>query len=132
MSRVSSDEMYSSGSILAGLGTGLLSTAAISLSPTLNDLPLAGAEVVRIAFRLGILVHRVSEHLQPHTPTESGPGDSWAYVVPNVAATRVQLELDAIHTKEVSTEFSRQYEEIELSAAVFSNIDSAKRYTIVF
>jgi hypothetical protein len=113
LSEVSSDDIYYSGTVLAGLGTGLLSTAAISLSPTLNDLPLAGAEVVRIAFRLGVLVDRVSEHLQPRAPADSGPGDSWAYVVPDVSADEVQRELEAIHTKEVSMKSLRVYSEME-------------------
>lgn len=87
---------------LAGLGTGLLTTAAVSLSPTLADLPLAGAEVVRVAFRLGVLVDEVSQNLQPRqASTEAGPGDSWAYVVPDVAVDEVQKELDAIHMTEV-------------------------------
>ena len=64
-------------------------------------MPLAGAEVVRIAFRLGILVNEVSQNLQSRQIIEAGPGDSWAYVVPDVTADEVQRELDAIHTTEV-------------------------------
>jgi hypothetical protein len=45
---------------LAGLGIGLLATAAVSLSRSLADIPLAGAEVIRVAFRLGVLVDEVS------------------------------------------------------------------------
>jgi monodictyphenone polyketide synthase len=86
---------------LAGLGTGLLSTAAVSLSPTLADVPVAAAQVIRIAFRLGVLVNEVSQHLQPR-PLDTGPGDSWAYVVPDVEVDAVQKELDAIHKAEVS------------------------------
>lgn len=87
---------------LAGLGIGLLATAAVSLSPTLVDLPLAGAEVVRLAFRLGVLVDEVSQNLQPRDLTGIGSPDSWAYVIPDVAAGDVQKELDAIHAREVS------------------------------
>lgn len=86
---------------LAGLGTGLLSTAAVSLSPALADMPLAGAEVVRLAFRLGILVDEVSQNLQPRHISETGSSDSWAYVVPDVTADEVRKELDVIHTAEV-------------------------------
>ncbi|KAL5316080.1 hypothetical protein ACEPPN_016957 [Leptodophora sp. 'Broadleaf-Isolate-01'] len=89
---------------LAGLGTGLLSTAAVSLSPTLAGLPLAGAQVVRVAFRLGVLVDQVSQNLQPRQPSENSSKDSWAYVVPNVAASDVQKELDAIHAAEARKE----------------------------
>ena len=64
-------------------------------------MPLAGAEVVRLAFRLGVLVDEVSQNLQSRQIPEAGPGDSWAYVVPDVTVDEVQRELDAIHTKEV-------------------------------
>jgi monodictyphenone polyketide synthase len=82
------------------LGIGLLATAAVSLSPTLADLPFAGAEVVRIAFRLGVLVNEVSENLEPRNQAELP--ESWASVVPDVAVEDVQAELDAIHAREVS------------------------------
>ncbi len=85
---------------LAGLGTGLLSTAAVSLSPTLADIPLAGAEVIRIAFRLGVLVDEVSRNLQPRS-VDWSHGDSWAYVVQDSAEEVVQSELDAIQVAEV-------------------------------
>ncbi|KAI3318557.1 putative polyketide synthase [Xylariaceae sp. AK1471] len=97
-------------SCLAGLGTGLLATAAVSLSPTLSDVPLAGAEVVRIAFRLGILVDDVSQNLQPRAfLSEGSHGDSWAYVVPDVAADEVQKELDAIHALERVSEVNKVF-----------------------
>jgi hypothetical protein len=85
---------------LAGLGTGLLSTVAVSVSPTLADMPVTGAEVVRMAFRLGILVHEVSRNLQAPT-SDGGPGDSWAYVVPDAVAADIQSELDAFHDAKV-------------------------------
>jgi monodictyphenone polyketide synthase len=93
---------------LAGLGIGLLATAAVSLSPVLTDLPLAGAEVVRLAFRLGVLVDDVSQNLEPRDP--AGSPESWASVVPDVAAEDVQAELDAIHARDVSSILSfRRY-----------------------
>lgn len=73
---------------------------AVSLAPTLADIPLSGAEVVRVAFRLGVLVDQISQNLEPRDTT--GSPDSWAYVVPDVMADDVQKELDAIHLKEVS------------------------------
>ena len=88
-------------SYLAGLGIGLLATAAVSLSPNLVDLPIAGAEVVRTAFRLGVVVDQVSQNLQPRELTDSGTPDTWAYVIPDVTPERVQKELDVIHTNEV-------------------------------
>ncbi|KAJ5698551.1 hypothetical protein N7462_000556 [Penicillium macrosclerotiorum] len=92
---------------LAGLGIGLLATAAVSLSPTLADVPHAGTEVVRTAFRLGVLVDDVSQNLQPRELTSSGTPDSWAYVLPNASPDDVQQELDAIHTKEKTPKTSQ-------------------------
>lgn len=92
---------------LAGLGIGLLATAAVSLSGNIVDLPRAGAEVVRIAFRLGVLVSEVSQNLQPRDPGAAAAPDTWAYVVANVAVETVQRELDAIHAKDQTPEASK-------------------------
>ena len=90
--------------VLAGLGIGLLATAAVSLAKTPVDLALAGAQVVRQAFRLGVVVDEVSRNLQPAESAESnGTPDSWAYVLPNITAEMVQQELDAFQASEVST-----------------------------
>lgn len=86
---------------LAGLGIGLLATAAVSLAPTVADLPIAGAQVVRQAFRLGVLVDEVSQNLQPRDLTDESAPDTWAYVLPGVKAEEVQAELDVIHKHEV-------------------------------
>ncbi|KFZ02364.1 hypothetical protein V500_00253 [Pseudogymnoascus sp. VKM F-4518 (FW-2643)] len=82
---------------LAGLGTGLLASSAVSLSQTLADLPLAGADAVRLAFRLGIHVLGVSENLEARDVSESP--DSWAYVVHNVDPATAYKELDAMHSR---------------------------------
>ncbi|KAH2544610.1 hypothetical protein KXW97_001873 [Aspergillus fumigatus] len=95
----------SANTYLTGLGLGLLASTAVSLSPTLADLPLAGAEVVRVAFRLGVLVADVSQNLQPADAT--GERDSWAYVIPNVAPKEAEEELAVIHTRENTPEASR-------------------------
>jgi monodictyphenone polyketide synthase len=84
---------------VVGLGEGLLSTAAVALSATLDDMAVAGAETLRIVFRLGVLVDEVSQTLQPRS-TNGGNGDTWAYVVPDVVPDEVQAELDAIHAVE--------------------------------
>ncbi|QSZ29342.1 hypothetical protein DSL72_003856 [Monilinia vaccinii-corymbosi] len=94
---------------LSGLGTGLISTVAVSLSPTLAGLPLAGAQVIRVAFRLGVLVAEISQNLQPRQISESDPKESWAYVVANVAASDVQKELDAIHATEKTPATSKVF-----------------------
>lgn len=86
---------------LTGLGLGLLTSTAVSLSPTLADLPLAGAEVVRVAFRLGVLVADVSQNLEP--ADAAGDRGSWAYVIPNITPSEAEEELTAIHKREVSS-----------------------------
>lgn len=92
-------DFHSVDACLAGLGAGLLITAAVSLAPTLGDIPITGAEVIRVAFRLVVVVDQVSQNLEPRPST--GTGDSWAYVVPGVVAEDAQRELDAIYAAEV-------------------------------
>jgi monodictyphenone polyketide synthase len=82
---------------LAGLGIGLLVSSAVSLSPALADFPLVGADAVRLAFRMGIHVLRVSENLEARELSESP--DAWAYVVHNVNQVAAQKELDAMHSR---------------------------------
>jgi len=81
--------------VLTGLGTGIFATAAVALAPTLADLPLPAVQVIRIAFRMGVMVHKVSQNFQPRFLTGSGTPESWAYVLPGVTAAEVQKELDA-------------------------------------
>ncbi|KAF2272823.1 putative polyketide synthase [Westerdykella ornata] len=83
---------------LCGLGVGLLASTAVSLSSNLADLPLAGADAARIAFRMGIHVQGVSENLEARELSESP--DTWAYVVHNVDPDAAQKELDAIHSRD--------------------------------
>ncbi|KAL7900505.1 polyketide synthase-like protein [Trichoderma sp. SZMC 28014] len=98
-------DFHSVDACIAGLGSGLLTTAAVSLAPTLGDIPVVGAEVIRVAFRLVVLVDQVSQNLQPK-PVE-GTGDSWAYIVLGVGAEEVQEELDAFHAVEHTPEASK-------------------------
>ena len=83
---------------LAGLGIGLLAATAVSSASTLTDLPLAGTDAVRIAFRMGIHVQDVSENLESRDVAERS--DTWAYVIHNVSLAVAQEELDAMHSRE--------------------------------
>ncbi|KAI0595125.1 putative polyketide synthase [Biscogniauxia sp. FL1348] len=94
---------------LAGLGIGLLATAAVSLATTLADIPITGAQVLRQAFRLGVQVDEVSQNLQPRDLTDTSTPDTWAYVLPDVAAEDVQQELNAIHARERTPEASKVF-----------------------
>ncbi|KAG6312782.1 hypothetical protein E4U22_001553, partial [Claviceps purpurea] len=80
---------------LTGLGIGLLSSTAVSLAPTPAHLPLAGADVVRLAFRLGIHVLGVSELLEARDV--SGKPTSWAYLVQIADSDAAQAELDLLY-----------------------------------
>lgn len=62
------------------------------------DLPLAGADAVRLAFRLGIHVLGVSENLEARDLSESP--DTWAYVVHNIDPDIARKELDTIHLRD--------------------------------
>ncbi|ROT34557.1 putative polyketide synthase [Sodiomyces alkalinus F11] len=86
-----------SASGLCGLGVGLLSSTAVSLSPTVCELAVAGADAVRLAFRLGIHVIGVSENLEARDMSEKP--DTWAYVVHRIDPAEVQNELDSINTR---------------------------------
>jgi monodictyphenone polyketide synthase len=68
------------------------------LSSSAADLPLAGADAVRVAFRLGIHVQGVSENLEARDLSETP--DTWAYVVHNVDPVAAQGSLDAHFVKE--------------------------------
>ncbi|KAJ5907011.1 uncharacterized protein N7473_003927 [Penicillium subrubescens] len=81
------DEKYDlgdAGTTLTGLSVGLLSGAAVATSTSLSDLAYYGVESVRIAFRMGIHVDRVSQSLESRE-SDSSP-KAWAYVVTGVSA----------------------------------------------
>lgn len=64
------------------------------MSPSLEDLPIVGAEVIRLAFRLGVLVADVSQNLD--AGSIDGSSESWAYVVQAVTPDEAQAELDRL------------------------------------
>ncbi|EFX02748.1 polyketide synthase [Grosmannia clavigera kw1407] len=94
-------DVHSGDRYLSGLGLGLISSLAASLAPDLASLPTIGAEVVRIAFRLGVVVSEVSNNLEPISGQPSHHHSSWAYVVPDVVPTDVQNELEVYHAEKV-------------------------------
>lgn len=90
------------------MGAGILAAVAISLAPTLADIAITGAEVVRIAFRMGIHVEEVSQNLEPRPL--SGSPDPWAYVITEVSPDDVQEELSAFQAKEVTRSSPNNFE----------------------
>ncbi|XPT01936.1 Non-reducing polyketide synthase PKS8-1 [Ascochyta lentis] len=77
---------------ITGLGIGLLASTALALSPELGQLPLAGANAVRLAFRMGVHVTSVAEDLESRDLSEKP--DTWAYVIHDVDPEAVQSQLD--------------------------------------
>lgn len=61
-------------------------------------MPLAGADAVRLAFRLGIHVQGVSGNLEVRDLSETP--DTWAYVVHDVDPSAAQKALDGLQIKE--------------------------------
>lgn len=87
--------LESDDSCILGLGAGLLSASAVACSRTLMDLPLIAVKIVRIAFKLGAVVGRVSEQLHQHGEAR----ESWSMLVSEATEAKVQAELDAFHTR---------------------------------
>lgn len=90
---------------LTGMGTGLLAASAVAMAGTLSDLALTGAQVMRLVFRLGVIVSEISQHLHPAEP--GATTDSWAYVLANVSPEQVQRELDTVQQAVVVPEASK-------------------------
>lgn len=61
------------------------------------DLPLIAVKIVRIAFKLGAVVGRVSEQLHQHGEAK----ESWSMIVSEATEAKVQAELDVFHTQMV-------------------------------
>lgn len=78
----------------------------MAISTSLSDLAYYGVESVRIAFRMGIHVDRVSQSLESHEPDSSLK--TWAYVVTGVSAETVQQELDRFNLDTVSILIMRE------------------------
>lgn len=80
-----------------GWGMGLLAAAAVASARTLATLPTVMVEIVRIAFRTGTLVSRVSQQLQQ--PGHSK--ESWAMIVYDVTESAATEALDDYHASKV-------------------------------
>ena len=90
---------------LSALGVGLLAATAVSLSSNVADLPLHGADAVRIAFRMGIHVQAISHQIEARDLSQAP--DTWAYVVHNIEPDQAQAELDAMRAAAPTSSTSR-------------------------
>lgn len=88
-------------SVFTGLGLGFLAATAIVASPSLLDLPITAAEVIRIAMRAGILLYQKSQDLEPQ-PLD-GPLESWTTVVRGLEEKTVRGELEMFNMSTVGS-----------------------------
>jgi hypothetical protein len=83
-----------------GIGISLLAAAAVAVSPTLSELPKLGAEAIRIAFRMGVLVHEKSQCIESQEPGSEPL--RWAAAVMDLDEDTVQKELETFNISTVS------------------------------
>lgn len=79
-----------------GLSTGLLAAAAIALSPAVPALIPLGVEIVLIAFRTGLHVGTVANHLG-----SQHEDSSWAYDLSGITEAETRLLLSNFHAEQV-------------------------------
>ena len=99
-------DLHQNSSVLTGLSIGLMSAAAVSISTCLSDIALNGIESVRLAFRLGVHVDRISQSLESYEADCTR--ESWAYVVTGISLEVIQEEITRFNEESVSfrqTEF---------------------------
>jgi monodictyphenone polyketide synthase len=81
------------------MGVGMLMCGAVSLSPRLSDLPIAGAEAMKLAFRFGVFVGDFSRSLEAVIIGEEPK--KYVCAMFDVDEDTVQKELDAAQPPEV-------------------------------
>ena len=84
------------------MGTGLLSAVAVASAPSMVEILPFAVKAVRVAFRTGAIVSKISSQLQETRDTQ----DSWSMLIQNVKPESVNKELDAFYTKKVSLQYS--------------------------
>lgn len=89
-------------SLIVGLCTGQLASAAVSSSKTVGELIPAGVETVVLALRLGTCVVKVRELLE-----ENGPSQSWSVLVSGVRREEGQTLIEDFGRANVSNYLSK-------------------------
>lgn len=79
-----------------GISTGLLAAAAIALSPAVPALIPLGVEVVLIAFRTGLHVGTIANHLD-----SQHDGSSWSYAFSGITEAETRPLLSKFHAEQV-------------------------------
>ena len=80
------------------MGIGLLAAAVFSSSKTPADMPFIGAEVVRVAFRIGRYVHQVSETVEQRS--DMGP-QAWGRAYFDIDESLALAELVSLNDRKV-------------------------------
>lgn len=77
---------------------GLLAATALSSSGVVSDLAVVGAEIVRIAFRVGYHVTQIGEIVEQ--PSDLGP-KAWSRAYLNINESAALAELDHLNKRQV-------------------------------
>ncbi|PHH90411.1 hypothetical protein CDD83_3785 [Cordyceps sp. RAO-2017] len=93
--------------VLTGLGVGLFAAAAVALSGSVADVVAAGAESVRLAFRLGISVDDVSRKVE--APEPDGTPLSWVSVVTGMRQEAVEEAARSFNAENGSPELAKVF-----------------------
>ena len=88
--------------VIIGRGSGLLSAAAIGLSPSIVMVPSIAKEIARISFRFGLVVDKVCRSLEVSSDEINSDG-AWVYCVHGIGEKEAR---DAVN----------QFNEIKVSA----------------
>ncbi|MCJ1252097.1 hypothetical protein MMC30_009335 [Trapelia coarctata] len=106
--------------LIVGFGIGQLSAAAVACSNSIVDLTDLATEAVRLAFRVGAMVGRVSISSLQSNETNA----SWSVVVPGTAEV-VGAALQTSQAQTVSAQFIRSALSLKLTR--FQNIPASER-----
>lgn len=87
---------------ILGSCTGLLAGVAASSSRGLSDLPNIGVTLVRVAFRIGVLVASLGDSLQQNSSSQ----ESWSTVITGLSEDAMRNVLDKSHADNVRTEIT--------------------------
>lgn len=91
-----------SSTFLIGRGPGLLSAAAISLSPRLSMIPSISEEIARVAFRFGLIVDQVCRSIEV-SPDEINAEGAWIYCAHGVDEEAAVQAVDRFNVEKVGS-----------------------------
>ena len=92
-----------SDTILVGLCTGLLASAAVSASQSLLDLTANAPDIVRLAFRIGVKVNGAAQRLS--TSHDGQAEQSWSRLVQGAQNEASVAEVTQFNQRKVSRGF---------------------------